>query len=149
MFVPLIRGSLDYARDDGTPLVISTKRSAWRNPLRRSSGYALNELMLSIMNWLCHEFSLHSMNCPKGHCGEKSIYFFVYHCSCQSLGDLSTTLEMTVPPLVISTKRSAWRNPLRRSKALLRVDTRVDINPLQDFRYTLKRSICATALDMP
>ena len=31
----------------------------------------------------------------------------------------------------------------------LRVDTRVDINPLQDFRYTLKRSICAVALDMP
>ena len=31
----------------------------------------------------------------------------------------------------------------------LRVDTRVDINPLQDFRYTLKRSICAIALDMP
>ena len=32
---------------------------------------------------------------------------------------------------------------------LLRVDTRVDINPSQDFRYTLKRSICAIALDMP
>ena len=32
---------------------------------------------------------------------------------------------------------------------LLRVDTRVDINPSRDFRYTLKRSICAVALDMP
>ena len=32
---------------------------------------------------------------------------------------------------------------------LLRVDTRVDINPSRDFRYTLKRSICAIALDMP
>ena len=32
---------------------------------------------------------------------------------------------------------------------LLRVDTRVDINPYWDFRYTLKRSICAVALDMP
>ena len=31
----------------------------------------------------------------------------------------------------------------------LRVDTRVDINHLSDFRYTLKRSICAIALDMP
>ena len=37
LFVPQIRGSLDYARDDDTPLVISTKHSAWRNPLRRSS----------------------------------------------------------------------------------------------------------------
>ena len=37
LFVPQIRGSLDYARDDGTPLVISTKHSAWRNPLMRSS----------------------------------------------------------------------------------------------------------------
>ena len=36
-----------------------------------------------------------------------------------------------------------------RSRALLRVDTRVDINPCWDFRYTLKRSICAIALDMP
>ena len=32
---------------------------------------------------------------------------------------------------------------------LLRVDTRVDINPSRDFRYTLRRSICAIALDMP
>ena len=32
---------------------------------------------------------------------------------------------------------------------LLRVDTRVDINPYWDFRYTLMRSICAVALDMP
>ena len=32
---------------------------------------------------------------------------------------------------------------------LLSVDTRVDINPSRDFRYTLKRSICAIALDMP
>ncbi|MBR2984353.1 MAG: hypothetical protein IKC60_02485, partial [Clostridia bacterium] len=33
LFVPQIRGSLDYARDDGAFLVvISTKRSAWRNP---------------------------------------------------------------------------------------------------------------------
>ena len=38
---------------------------------RRLFAYALNELMLSIMNWLCHEFSLRSMNCPKGHCGGK------------------------------------------------------------------------------
>ena len=37
LFVPQTRGSLDCARDDGTPLVISTKRSAWRNPLMRSS----------------------------------------------------------------------------------------------------------------
>ena len=60
-------------------IVISTKRSAWRNPLRRSSGYN-----------------------------------YSYH----KLGDLSTTLEMTVLFLVvISTKRSAWRNPLRRSRA--------------------------------
>ena len=34
------RGSLDNARDDGAFfVVISTKRSAWRNPLRRSSNY--------------------------------------------------------------------------------------------------------------
>ena len=49
LFVPQVRGSLDYARDDGTffvvistspnHAVISTKRSAWRNPLRRSSTY--------------------------------------------------------------------------------------------------------------
>ena len=31
----------------------------------------------------------------------------------------------------------------------LRADTRVDINHLSDFRYTLKRSICAVAHDMP
>ena len=82
--------------------------------------------------------------------GGKSIYFFVVHYSYRRLGDLSTSLEMTVFFLVvISTKRSAWRNPLRRSSTLLRVDTRVDINHLSDFRYTLKRSICAIALDMP
>ena len=63
---------------------------------KAKQGYALNELMQGIMNWLCHEFSLRSMNCPKGHCGGKSIYFFVYPCSYQLLGDLSTTLEMTV-----------------------------------------------------
>ena len=51
--------------------------------------------------------------------------------------------------IVISTKWNAWRNPLRQSSTLLRVDTRVDINPSWDFRYTLKRSICAIALDMP
>ena len=63
---------------------------------KAKQGYALNELMQGIMNWLCHEFSLRSMNCPKGHCGGKSIYFFVFPCSYHSLGDLSTTLEMTV-----------------------------------------------------
>ena len=59
------------------------------------------------------------------------------------------TREDVVYLVVISTKRSAWRDPLRRSGTLLRVDTRVDINPLQDFRYTLKRSIYSTTLDMP
>ena len=62
---------------------------------KAKQGYALNELMLGIMNWLCHEFSLCSMNCPKGHCGGKSIYFFVCPCSYHKLGDLSTSLEMT------------------------------------------------------
>ena len=51
LFVPHARGSLDFARDDvlfftekGTRedvvflVVISTKRSAWRNPPRRSSN---------------------------------------------------------------------------------------------------------------
>ena len=58
-------------------------------------------------------------------------------------------LERLFSLAVISTKRSALRNPLRRSSTLLRVDTRVDINPSRDFRYTQKRSICAIALDMP
>ena len=34
--------------------------------------------------------------CPKGRDGEKIYVLIVYHCSCQSLGDLSTMLEMTV-----------------------------------------------------
>ena len=33
------------------------------------------------------------------------IYFFVYHCSCQSLGDLSTTLEMTVLSQLFFTRK--------------------------------------------
>ena len=38
LFVPQVRGSLDFARDDVFwGIVISTKRSAWRNPLMRSS----------------------------------------------------------------------------------------------------------------
>ena len=36
------------------------------------------------------------MNSPIGHCGEKVHRSFVFHCSYHSLGDLSTTLEMTV-----------------------------------------------------
>ena len=36
------------------------------------------------------------MNCAIAHCGGKSIYFSVCLCSYHSLGDLSTTLEMTV-----------------------------------------------------
>ena len=60
------------------------------------NGTLKNELMLGIMNWLCHEFSLYSMNCPKGHCGGKIYVLIVYPCSYHSLGDLSTTLEMTV-----------------------------------------------------
>ena len=56
LFVPQVRGSLDFARDDGAfshwkktrvlkmtffwgEIVISTKWNAWRNPLRRSSGF--------------------------------------------------------------------------------------------------------------
>ena len=149
LFVPLLRGSLDYARDDvflGERHFDQVKRVE-KSP-KAKQGYALNELMLGIMNWLCHEFSLRSMNCPKGHCGGKSIYFFVCPCSYHKLGDLSTTLEMTVlgqlffykdgrpfqeilrvfsNPLndktsfysVISTKWNAWRNPLRRSGTLL------------------------------
>ena len=81
---------------------------------------------------------------------EKEYGFLVYSYSYHKLGDLSTTLEMTVLFLVvISTKWNAWKNPLMQSRTLLRVYTRVDINPLMDFRYTLKRSICAIALDMP
>ena len=68
----------------------------------RSGGLALNELMLGIMNWLCHEFSLCSMNCPKGHCGGKVYNFFAYRCLYLTLGDLSTTLEMTVLGRVFS-----------------------------------------------
>ena len=46
----------------------------------------------------------------------KFLLFFAFINSQHQLGDLSTTLEMTVLFLVvISTKRSAWRNPLRRS----------------------------------
>ena len=66
LFVPQARGSLDYARDDGT--------------------FFIKWIDASIMNWLCREFSLRSMNCPKGHCGWKSIYFFVCPCSYHSLG---------------------------------------------------------------
>ena len=36
------------------------------------------------------------MNCAVAHCGDKSSYFFVCPYSYRSLGDLSTTLEMTV-----------------------------------------------------
>ena len=46
-----------------------------RYALKGVNGTFKNELMQGIMNWLCHEFSLCSMNCPKGHCGGKSIYF--------------------------------------------------------------------------
>ena len=46
-------------------------------------------------------------------------------------------------------KPSEWQDYARDDGTLLRVDTRVDINPSRDFRYTLKRSICAFALDMP
>ena len=67
-------------------------------------------------------------------CGEKSIYFFVYPCSYHKLGDLSTSLEMTVLFLVvistspdhavISTKWNAWRNPLMRSSTFPRLSFR-------------------------
>ena len=135
LFVPLIRGSLDYARDDGVfscrhfdqvkrvekspkakqyfVACYHTRRYKsleWfsiyakafdmccrtRYALKGVNGTLKNELMQGIMNWLCHEFSLRSMNCPKGHCGEKVYIFFVFHCPYHSLGDLSTTLEMTV-----------------------------------------------------
>ena len=60
---------------------------------------------------------------------EKSIYFFVF-------------------PLFVPQVRGSL-DYARDDGTLLRVDTRVDINHLSDFRYTLKRSICAIALDMP
>ena len=50
------------------------------------NGTLKNELMLGIMNWLCHEFSLCSMNCPKGHCGGKIYVLIVYHCSYHKQG---------------------------------------------------------------
>ena len=34
-----------------------------------------SELMLGIMNWLRHEFSLRSMNCAVAHCGDKKVRF--------------------------------------------------------------------------
>ena len=74
------------------------------------------------MNWCFSsriDFVMNSRSAPwiaQGRCGGKSIYFFVYPCSYLKLGDLSTSLEMTVLFLVvISTKWNAWRNPLRRS----------------------------------
>ena len=38
-------------------------------------------------------------------CGGKSIYFFVYRCSYRRLGDLSTTLEMTVLSQLFFTRK--------------------------------------------
>ena len=38
---------------------------------KAKQGYALNELMQGIMNWLCHEFSPRSMNCEGAHYGDK------------------------------------------------------------------------------
>ena len=66
-----------------------------RYALKGVYGTLKNELLQGIMNWLCHEFSLRSMNCPRGRCGGKSRYFFVCPCSYHKLGDLSTALEMT------------------------------------------------------
>ena len=37
-----------------------------RYALKGVNGTLKNELMQSIINWLCHEFSLRSMNCLKG-----------------------------------------------------------------------------------
>ena len=55
---------------------------------------------------------------------------------------------MSFSPLFVPITRGSL-DYARDDGTLLRVDTRVDINPSRDFRYTLKRSICAVALDMP
>ena len=82
LFVPQVRGSLDYARDDGTTLRVDTRVDI--NPLQ-DFRYTQKRSICAIaldMPW-------------KGRDGGKSIYFFVCPCLYQKLGDLSTSLEMT------------------------------------------------------
>ena len=56
--------------------------------------------------------------------------------------------KMSVVVWVLLRFRGSLDNA-RDNGTVLRVDTRVDINHLSDFRYTQKRSICAVAHDMP
>ena len=80
------------------------------------------------MNWLRHEFSLRSMNCPKGvvvikvyrHFDQvkrvekspkaKQYYNYSYH----KQGDLSTTLEMTVLSQLILQGKISWKGHRQR-----------------------------------